>query len=126
VTITIGPEALWLAGGIVLGVALTVFAALVLGAYGHEHVGIRVSPTLAVGLRSAFRTMAYSAAGVIAANAGNWLAALLIHFSVPAPVATAAGLVLTGAFAGGHQTMQARAQLRAAASGNGGTDPSIP
>jgi hypothetical protein len=110
----------------ILGIALAVFAALVLGAYGHERIGVHVSPTWAVGLRSAFRTMAYSAAGVIAANAGNWVAALLIHYSVPAPVATAAGLVLTGAFAGGHQTMQARAQLRAAARGNGGTNPSIP
>jgi hypothetical protein len=125
VTITIGSEVLWLLAGIIIGAALAAFAFLVLGAYGHDRVGVHVSPVWAVGLRSAFRTMAYSAAGVIAANAGNWLAALLVHYSVPATVATAAGLVLTGAFAGGHQTMQARAQLRAA-KGNGGTIPSIP
>jgi hypothetical protein len=121
VTITFGTEVLWLVGGVILGIALTVFSGLVLGAYGHDRIGVVVPSTWAVGLRSAFRTMAYSAAGVVAANAGNWLAALLIHYSVPPAVATAAGLVLTGAFAGGHQTMQARAQLRAAAGNTGGT-----
>lgn len=112
-TIVIATEVVYLLAGILVGVVLAVFAFLVLGAYGHTAVGVHVSPVMAQTLQSAFRTMVYSAAGVVVANAGNWAAGLLVHYGVPPEAATAAGLVLGGAISGGHQGLQLRAQLRA-------------
>lgn len=112
-TITVSSEAVWGALGALGGVGLTTFGFLVLGAYGHDAWGVRVSPVVAHGLQSAFRTMAYSTAGVVVANAGNWAASLLVHYGVPTEAATAAGLVLGGALSGGHQGLQLRAEIRA-------------
>lgn len=120
-TITLSPEAVYLAAGVLLGLLLAAFGFLVLGAYGHTNWGVHVSPVIAHGLQSAFRTMAYSAVGVIVANAGNWAAGLLVHYGVPPEAATAAGLVLGGALSGGHQSLQLRAQLKAQAQGGTAT-----
>ena len=122
-TLYIDPVVVGVLIGFVGGALTVLLAILVLGAYGRGTAQHLISPAVKQGVQHAYRSVGYAAIGVVAANAGNWLADLLVHVSVPPEVATAVGLVVTGAVSGTHQTMEAQATIRKQAALQEGNEP---